>query len=169
MLQLELRVMRTFKVMNLKESEKLHNQFPQLKNKDCDLEDFPFNARVCIFDHFLNYNEAIELIDNVSKVERIQRDLRWSKLYQLIIQEFDVYMVKYRGGKVIFKAPRSPELLQQRLDNMDDAGHVDFVIPALGIWYQQYYDDTHLVCYSDEQNLVPFLKVVNLSGLFWLK
>ena len=52
---------------------------------------------------------------------------------------------------------------------MDSAGPVEFVIPALGVWYQQYWDDTHLVCYQDPKCIVPLLDIVRSSGLFWLE
>lgn len=161
--------MRAFKVLPIKRSKELEAQFPQLKSNDCDLNDFNYDARVCIFDRFLDGDEADELLDNISKEERIKRDLKWSALYDILSRNFDIYMVKYRSEKLVFKAPRSSELLKKRLEKMESAGHVSFVIPALDLWYQQYWDDTHLICYQDPEKLQPFKNAINDSGLFWLE
>ena len=103
--------MRAFKIISSEESEKLKKQFPQLLDRQCDLEDFNFNARVCIFDHYLDVDEAKKLLDNISLAERKKRDLKWSALYQILSEKFDVYMVKYKKNKLVFKAPRSHHLL----------------------------------------------------------
>ncbi len=161
--------MRAFKIIKSIESEKLKEQFPELLDRECDLEDFKYNSRVCVFDHFLDVDEAKLLLDNISIEERKIRDLKWSALYQILSENFDIYMVKYRKNELLFKAPRTPDLLISRLEKMDSAGTIDFVIPALGIWYQQYWDDTHLVCYQDPQIIDTFLSAVQKSGLFWLE
>ena len=103
--------MLVFKVIPNKLSKQLENQFPQLKSRDCDFDEFDYVARVCIFDHFLDANEAMELIDYVSAEERAERDLKWSALYDALLQSFDVYLVKYRSRKVVFKALRSAEFI----------------------------------------------------------
>ncbi len=161
--------MRVFKVIPNKLSKQLENQFPQLKSRDCDLDEFNYVARVCIFDHFLDANEAMELIDYVSAEERAERDLKWSALYDALLQSFDVYLVKYRSRKVVFKAPRSAELLKLRLNMLESAGYVSFIIPSLELWYQQYWDDTHLICYQNPEKLSAIKQAVKNSGLFWLE
>ncbi|MBQ4862398.1 hypothetical protein J8L98_11920 [Pseudoalteromonas sp. MMG013] len=161
--------MRAFKVIPRKQTKQLELQFPQLKCSDCGLDDFNYDARVCVFDHFLDGDEANELLENISKEERNKRDLKWSALYKVLSQDFDVYMVKYRSEKLVFKAPRSAELLMTRLDKMESAGYVSFVIPALDLWYQQYWDDTHLICYQDAQKLQPIKDAIDKSGLFLLE
>ena len=161
--------MRAFKIINSKESEQLKKQFPQLLDRECDLEDFKYNSRVCVFDHVLDVDEAKLLLDNISIDERKKRDLKWSALYQILSEQFVIYMIKYRKNELLFKAPRSSSLLINRLEKMDSAGTIDFVIPALGIWYQQYWDDTHLVCYQDPKSIATFLNAVKNSGLFWLE
>ena len=168
-MQSESRVMRTFKVISSKKSEQLEMQFPQLKSRDCDLDDFNYDARICIFDRFLDGDEAYELLDNVSKEERVRRDFKWSAFYEALSKNFDIYMVKYRSEKLVFKAPRSSKLLKDRLEKMETAGCVSFVIPELELWYQQYWDDTHLICYQDPEKLQPIKKAIIDSGLFWLE
>ncbi|MEL0639538.1 hypothetical protein V6260_02830 [Pseudoalteromonas aliena] len=161
--------MRAFKVINLKKENKLKSQFSQFLVPYLEYEEgFNHFSRICVFDHFLDSEEAIKLIDNISKEERINRDIKWSALYKAISNKFDIYMLKYRSGKLIFKEPRSSELLCRRLGRMDIDGHVWFVIPELDLCYQQNWDDTHLVYYQDPSKLEGFLNIVYDSGLYWL-
>ncbi len=161
--------MRAFKVIPKKLSKQLEEQFPQLKSSDCDLDGFNYDARVCIFDHFLDGDEANELLDNVPMQERHNRDLKWSAFYEALSLNFDVYMVKYRSRKVVFKAPKSSQLLKLRLEKLESAGCVSFIIPSLELWYQQYWDDTHIVCYQNPEKLKSIKDAVKDSGLFWLE
>jgi hypothetical protein len=162
--------MRAFKVISLKDSKKLQSQFSQFLVQ-CDEYEEGFNhcSRICVFDHFLNADEAHKLLDNVSKEERIKRDIKWSALYKAISYKFETYMLKYRSEKLMFKAPKSSELLHKRLERMDIDGHVWLVIPELDLCYQQCCDDTHLVYYQDSEKLNDFLNIIRDSGLYWLE
>jgi len=52
---------------------------------------------------------------------------------------------------------------------LESAGYVSFIIPSLELWYQQYWDDTHLICYQNPEKLSAIKQAVKNSGLFWLE
>lgn len=159
--------MRSFKVVDLKTTQNLRKQFPQLLDKFCD-DDFNYDSRICIFDHLLNASEATDLIDRVSLEERSKRAAVWHKLYESIVNNFDIYLTKYAREKLIFKSPRSKGLALKRLDLMESAGYIGFVIPQLDLYYEQGWDDTHIVYYQDPKKLEPLKSIVKEAGLYWL-
>lgn len=161
--------MRAFHVINKTRTLQLQRQFAPLSTPDGDLTDFPYQARISVFDHYLNAAEALELMDRVTVRECQARAQIWAGFYQALSVSFEVYLVKYRQRRVIFKQPRSPALLSQRLSIMDTAGVLSLVLPTCGCWYQQYMDDTHLVAYQDPIHVAPFKAAVLNAGLYWLE
>lgn len=161
--------MRAFKIISKQKEKELKEQFSQFLVPYEYEEEFKHFSRICVFDHFLDAKEAVELLDKVSNEERIKRDKKWSALYEGISDKFETYMLKYRSKRLMFKEPKSPELLRRRLERMDIDGYVWLVIPELDLCYQQYWDDTHLVYYQDPSKLVDLLSIVRDSGLYWLE
>ncbi|BCE00454.1 hypothetical protein [Marinicellulosiphila megalodicopiae] len=159
--------MRSFKGVDLKTTQNLRKQFPQLIDRLCD-DGFNYDSRVCIFDHFLNAQEAVELMDKVSLEERTKRDASWHKFYEAIVNNFDIFIIKYAREKLIFKSPRNNSLAIKRLDLMESAGYISFVIPVLDLYYEQGWDATHIVYYQEPNKLECLKSIVKESGLYWL-
>lgn len=157
--------MRTFKIINNATQKRIENIFPQLKDMDFEETEFINTKSICIFDHYLNNDEAISLLDNVSRDEKIRRIEIWNKFYENICSKFECYLVKYKKNKVLFKEPRSNHELLLRLINSDIYGYLMLAFPELEIIYEQYLDETHILYINNEAKAQIFLECAIKSGL----
>ncbi|NBI56321.1 hypothetical protein [Photobacterium alginatilyticum] len=143
--------------------------FPVLDSDEYEnREEWNFLA-ITVFDHWLSQDEAIRYFDHRTDNEQASFDTTWSNFYQLLASELDPYLVKYRSpSRVVFKEPKSVELLASRLSIAKDGSFITLVFPEQRAIYEQYYDDTHLLYFECTEKVKPLLDLVKSSGLYSL-
>ena len=160
--------MRTFRSIPRKKQQQLVRQFSAIKNPDFEDHHFNYSVRICIFDHWLDREEALELFDNVSAEEQLRRNEIW-KSFNKEISQFESYLVKFRGQRLILKEPRSREGLINRLNETICENYQSLIFPELKAFYMQYWDETHLLYFKDDQLIKPLFEKAESVGLHILK
>ncbi|UPW17325.1 hypothetical protein M0C34_13860 [Agarivorans sp. TSD2052] len=161
--------MRVFRTISKKKHDELVGIFPVLDTDEYGkLEEWDFVA-VTVFDHWLHRDDAIRYIDNRTLDEQKYFDCKWAKFNELLASELNPYLVKYRSaGRVVFKEPKSIELLTKRLDLTKNQSFITLAFPEQRAVYEQHYDDTHLLYFECHDNLKPLLELIEKSGLYTL-
>ncbi len=158
--------MRAFRTISKKKLNELVGIFSVLDTDEYEkLEEWNFVA-ITVFDHWLNRDDAIRYIDNRTLDEQKHFDCKWAKFNKLIASDLKPYLVKYRSvGRVIFKEPKSIELLTKRLDLTKNQSFITIAFPEQRAVYEQYYDDTHLLYFECHDKVKPLLEIIEKSGL----
>lgn len=162
--------MRVFRTVSKKKHNELVGLFPVLDTDEYEkLEEWSFLA-ITVFDHWLSRDDAIRYIDNRTSDEQKNFDSKWEKFNELLASNLSPYLVKYRSlGRVVFKEPKSTELLIKRLGLfIEKQPFITLAFPEQKAVYEQYYDNTHLLYFESQDKIKPLLKIIDKSGLYAL-
>jgi len=156
----------TFRSINRKTTLSLFKQFPKITKCDGDFDLVMNAARITIFDHYLNVEEVVNLLDNVDSIERYRRDEIWRTFNKLLVTSSPCYYVKWVKSpqRLLFKEPSSIDKLLVAMEPSDNRGLL-LAFPELGVLYQQYWDDTHLLYFLNKDAIQPLMDIARKSGL----
>ena len=161
--------MRTFRNVPLKKQQALLSLYPVLDTDDGDKIRKWHSVAISIFDHWLNRDEYSQFFTNRTLELQSDIDKQWLSFYRCIALEPNLFLAKYRSlGRVIFKEPRSPKLLTNRLSMSDESSFIKLVMPEYNAIYEQYYDDTHFLYFECHQLVKPLLDTIRASGMYVL-
>jgi hypothetical protein len=158
--------MGAYRGTSRKENISLLRTFPMLKAEYGSLDEQYFAGmwRISIFDHYLELEEARELIDSVVPAERTRRDVLWHAFNRRLIESTPCYGFKWvRAGKPKFLQPRSRQQLLEKLCCPEPREVL--ALPTFGCIYQQYWDDTNLLYFKDATRVQPFVRLAAQCGL----
>ena len=159
--------MRAFRTISKKKHDELLEDFPVLDTDEYEKLGEWNSVAITVFDHWLSRGDAIRYIDNRTLNEQKYFDSTWAKFNQLIASKLNPYLAKYRSvGRVVFKEPKSIELLTKRLDLTNDQSFITLVFPEQRAIYEQSYDDTHLLYFECHDKIRPILEIIEKSGLY---
>jgi len=162
--------MRAFRTIAKKKHNELVGFFPVLDSDECEKLDEWNSVAITVFDHWLSREDAIRYIDNRTLDEQKYFDSMWAQFNELLASELNPYLVKYRSvGRVVFKEPKSTELLTKRLDltNKNQA-FITIAFPEQKAIYEQGYDNTHLLYFECHDKVKPIFELIEKSGLYVL-
>ena len=156
----------TFRSTARKTTPSLFKQFPKITKCDRDFDLVMNAARITVFDHYLNAEEAIDLLDNVDSTERNRRDDVWRTFNKLLVTSSSCYYVKWVKSpqRLLFKEPSSIDKLLVAMEPSDNRGLL-LAFPEFGALYQQYWGDTHLLYFLNQDAVQPLLDIAKKSGL----
>lgn len=155
-----------FKSIDRKTTKSLFKQFPKINKCDRDFDLVMNAARITIFDHYLNEDEAINLLDNIDSTERYRRDEVWKEFNKSLTISSPCYYVKWVKSpqRVLFKQPSSIDKLLVAMEPSDNRGLL-LAFPEFEALYQQYWDDTHLLYFLNQDTVQPLIEIAKKSGL----
>lgn len=117
----------------------------------------------------MSRNEFIRFFNERTEKEQNRIDIQWTHFYESIALSTNLYLAKYRSiGHLIFKEPRSPQLLINRLNFKEELLFIQLVLPEYKAIYVQNYDDTHILYFECRKTVEPLLDIIMATGLYVL-
>lgn len=130
---------------------------------------------ISIFDHWLTKEEAEKLIfiDN-NKTELNNRRAKFEKLIEELYKSTETYLWKYkRNYRIFIKKPLNYSVLQRKCDfnnlSSQRGKQYSLILPEYSAIYNEEWDWTNIVWYTDEDKIKPFVEIAKKSGLNILK
>jgi len=123
---------------------------------------------VSIFDRWLG-KENYGQLDCKNDAERAERNERLLSHWEMIFERTPVFMLNETG---VLTEAVNRESFFSKCEYGGWKGSADFVfvlLPALGAYYQEHWDDTNVVWYSDIKKAQPLFDWAIASGLHTLE
>jgi len=130
---------------------------------------------ISVFDHWLTKEEAEDLIfidDN--KKELNNRRAKFEKVIEELYKSTDTYLWKYkRNYRIFIKKPLNYNDLLRKCDfnslSSQRGKQYSLILPEYSAIYNEEWDWTNIVWYTDEDKIEPLVEIARKSGLNILK
>jgi len=130
---------------------------------------------ISVFDHWLTKDEADKLIfiDN-DKNELNRRREKFERVIDGLYNSTETYIWKYkRNYRIFIKKPLTYTDLLKKCDfnNLwsQSGRRYSLILPEFSAIYNEEWDWTNIIWYSDEMKIKPILEIAEKSGLHILK
>ena len=150
----------------------LEDQFPNLLSlvQGEPPEEYIYLA-VSVFDHWLNYEESMELLNMPEREEIERRCHMFDSFNKLLIENTNIYTFRFKGRKKtspLFKRFTSQSSKYNYL-KQKDMGEYKVVLPDFGAAYFEGYDDTNIF-YLTDLSIKPTIEMwAKQTGLYCLE
>ncbi|MCH1923606.1 hypothetical protein L9G74_04570 [Shewanella sp. C32] len=160
---------RTFRVVSRQLQQQLAAQFTVLAAcSETSIEDWSLLA-VTPFSHWLSQAEFNQQFTERSASEQPAIRQQWREFYQLLVTSTPCYQAKYRcGGRLIFKAPKSSDLVIERLLRSATEPQLTLVLPEFNAVFEQGGDDTCWLHFASLKTMEPLLARIRKQGMHLL-
>ncbi|MCJ8315397.1 MAG: hypothetical protein MJK11_20815 [Pseudomonadales bacterium] len=163
--------MRKFINVNKKDQLILENQFSELLNiANGEPTDNYYFLAVSVFDHWLDYDESMELLHLTNKEECIRRCNLFNDFNKIIIENTSISTFRFKGRyseNTIFKKFTSDSSKYDYMTQKDN-GEYCVVLPDIGAIYLEGYDDTNIFYFTDSSVKPIIENWAKDSGLYCL-
>jgi hypothetical protein len=130
---------------------------------------------ISVFDHWLTKEEAEKLIfidDN--KNELNNRRAKFEKVIEELYKSTETYLWKYkRNDRIFIKKPLNYNDLRRKCDlsnlSSQRGKQYSLILPEYSAIYNEEWDWTNIVWYTDEDKLKPLVEIARKNGLNILK
>jgi len=169
--------MRKFKRLNKTENTRHNLLLPnivRLYAKE-DTSDYK-HLSICVFDHWLNQEEARDEIDKVSVEKEGANDRKLHGFCCALASKNECYLIKLLGSKkneVTFRAFSSEKSCQECLEpeayNCSSNGRFVLAFPEMELIYFEDWDFTHHIYYRNADKLAGFRELVGKHEVYILE
>jgi hypothetical protein len=117
-------------------------------------------------------DKMIHIDDNIDELKK--RRQKFEKVIEDIYKSTKIYLWKYKRNQRIFiKKPLTYKDLERKCDfnNLwsESGRRYSLILPEYAAIYNEEWDWTNIIWYTDEKKLKPILEIVNKAGLHILK
>lgn len=130
---------------------------------------------ISVFDHWLTNDEADNLIFiDDDKNELIKRREKFEKVIVDLYETTEIYLWKYkRNHRLFIQKPLTYTDLLKKCDfnNLwsQSGRRYSLILPEFSAIYNEEWDWTNIIWYSDEMKIKPILEIAEKAGLHILK
>ncbi|WOC28184.1 hypothetical protein LY624_20125 [Pseudoalteromonas sp. N1230-9] len=152
--------MRKFLNVSKQRQKTLEKQFPKLIDlaQVNETKEYTYLA-VSIFDHWLDRDEAMELLGDLDANEIVRRASIFESFNHLLSEQTEILTFRFRGLKG--DKPRFKSFLSDHAQSMylrqTDMGMYQVILPRLNAVYFEGYDDTN-VFYLKDLSVRPIIE-----------
>lgn len=160
---------RTFRNVAPQTQQQLSMQFSLLAARsEVSIDEWETLA-VTPFSHWLSQAEFNQQFTERSASEQAAMTQQWREFYQLLVTSTPCYQAKYRrGGRLMFKAPKSSDLVVERLLRSVTEPQLTLVLPEFNAVYEQGDDDTCWLHFASLTTIEPLLARIRQQGMHLL-
>lgn len=164
--------MRNIIGVEKKQQRVLETQFPKLLSLvKGELAEGYIYLAVSVFDHWLNYEESMELL-NMPKQEEIDRRCHmFDNFNKLIIENTNIYTFRFKGRKKALPSFKSftSQISKYNYMKQNDMGEYKVLLPDFGAAYFEGYDDTNIFYLTDLKFKATIEMWAKQAGLYCLE